>query len=1405
MLMRLKRVSCALFLSLVLVSCAPTTAIFIGGAVAAGGVAALFLGGDHKAKLPGVVSNPTPADNASNVALNQNLSWTAATRTKYYKVYLDQTNPPSALLCGSLTATTIDPGYIDNGAVYYWRVDACNSRGTTAGPVWTFTTQSVLPAPAQVSNPAPADNAADVALNATLSWDVADYASSYDVYFDTVNPPVTLLCGSLTGTSVSPGALLNGTTYYWRVDSVNPAATTAGAVWQFATTMVYGPVISDISPTAIFIGDNITITGQYFSDNAGTVSFQGPATALNIYLWNDSTIICEVPSGASSGDVSVTNSIGASNGYAITVVDVLTITTATLPDAGLAALYSASIATNGGLAPLAWDNVGEIPPGLVLDNGIGLISGTPTLGGAFNFTIIVTDSMPTPQSVNQSYTLNVIALPLIVNISPGAALEGDNVTITGQYFSDNVGTVTFGGSVTAVVFELWNDSMIICTVPAGALTGDVTVTSSVGTSPGYAFTVLGTLDIVTTSLPDAALGIAYSEFLNATGGTPAYTWGNSGELPLGLALNTATGEISGTPTLAGVYNFYATIVDSGGPAQQDCQSLSITVIAPPVADFTADCLSGFTPLVVTFTFTGSGTVDSYLWLFGDGENSTEISPAHTYTTEGTFTVSLTVTNIAGGDTATKTGYISVDLAGRPTIVTVAPADNTTDVSIGTAITAAFSEDMNASTITSSTFFLTPNVPGTITYNAADYTATFTPAGALAFSTIYFVTVTNGVKDATDVPMRNDYIWSFSTGAPADDNTCVFVDWTNAGTENGTMAAPYNTITEGVTFAGGRIIIVASGTYAESINFTPGLYMYGGYNASSLYTQRTAFSSVINATLPVAVLITNGSSPTTIDGFEIRGGTGTDTVGVLLNSSSMVSITNCRIFGGAGTTFAAGVYCHNSPSGSIQDCYIYGYIGTSGYTYAIIECNSNVDVRSNTLFGGSSATGYNYGIGCFQYSSPLVEYNDITGGNAGLCRGVYCITGCWPTVRECTIVGCSSATGASYCVLAVDNSSLSIDDCDMTNGIRATGAPLLSYPALRRCTVTGTSTVGNAFLIDGNASMIIEDCTATGQLCMAGAAGFTVVTVDNLTMTQTRNMRAVFAANGILIFENSSVTATVNQEVIYANANANATFRNCKIQGGGTTVPIVRQVAGSAALVLENNNIFGTNYTAVQYDAGTGGIYGNVIIPGNATTASTYGISTTRSIPIINNYVYSGTTTAGIQDSVAIYLNPTAGYTAAITNNTLRCQGVATQRRTIGFYITAGARPIIANNIIYMNPAGAPAFAFREWGGTSDPDRIENNCAYGWTVLYRDDGTDITDVPTMEASVVTTGTVAASGNIDNDPLLTTETFHSYHLQAASPCVDHGRDTSGATYGTVTQDIDGEARPKGAAYDIGCDEQ
>jgi hypothetical protein len=100
-----------------------------------------------------------------------------------------------------------------------------------------------------------------------------------------------------------------------------------------------------------------------------------------------------------------------------------------------------------------------------------------------------------------------------------------------------------------------------------------------------------------------------------------------------------------------------------------------------------------------------------------------------------------------------------------------PVDGETGVPSETIIAAAFSTDMDPSTINTNTFTLDPSVRGTVAYE--DQTAGFFPSSNLEWGTTYTATLTTGVKDLHGNSAQRDYSWSFTTADEPGSN-CVDV-------------------------------------------------------------------------------------------------------------------------------------------------------------------------------------------------------------------------------------------------------------------------------------------------------------------------------------------------------------------------------------------------------------------------------------------------------------------------------------------------------------------------------------------------------------------------------------------------------------------------------------------------------
>jgi PKD repeat protein len=107
---------------------------------------------------------------------------------------------------------------------------------------------------------------------------------------------------------------------------------------------------------------------------------------------------------------------------------------------------------------------------------------------------------------------------------------------------------------------------------------------------------------------------------------------------------------------------YTVSLTVSGPAGSDTETKIdyISVYDVPVADFSANQTNGCAPLTVEFTDLSTGDPDTWSWTFGDGGTSGDQNPTYTYENAGTYSVTLTTSNLCGSDGETKIDYIQVD-------------------------------------------------------------------------------------------------------------------------------------------------------------------------------------------------------------------------------------------------------------------------------------------------------------------------------------------------------------------------------------------------------------------------------------------------------------------------------------------------------------------------------------------------------------------------------------------------------------------------------------------------------------------------------------------------------------------------------------------------------------------------
>ncbi len=209
---------------------------------------------------PSAPSNPSPADNTTNVSTSVLLSWSCSDPDgdpRTYDVYFGTASTPPLANSGQ-SNTLYNPGTLEEETTYYWKIVAHDDHShSTDGDIWQFTTESTNQPPNAPSSPSPTDNATDVSTSTTLSWSCNDPDGdplTYDVYFGTTSSPVLVNSGQ-NNAIYNPGALTQNTTYYWKIVAHdNHAHSTAGDVWKFTTGTNQAPN----SPTNPIPEDNAT-------------------------------------------------------------------------------------------------------------------------------------------------------------------------------------------------------------------------------------------------------------------------------------------------------------------------------------------------------------------------------------------------------------------------------------------------------------------------------------------------------------------------------------------------------------------------------------------------------------------------------------------------------------------------------------------------------------------------------------------------------------------------------------------------------------------------------------------------------------------------------------------------------------------------------------------------------------------------------------------------------------------------------------------------------------------------------------------------------------------------------------------------------------------------------------------
>jgi hypothetical protein len=191
----------------------------------------------------------------------------------------------------------------------------------------------------------------------------------------------------------------------------------------------------------------------------------------------------------------------------------------------------------------------------------------------------------------------------------------------------------------------------------------------------------------------------------------------------------------------------------------------------------------------------------------------------------------------------------------PTVSSVTPAAGSTGNPVSVAPTATFSQAVVPSTVS---FTVKDSggvsVAGSVSFNAANTVATFTPSSSLQASTTYTATV-SGAQNSSGTPMSSPFTWSFTTSAPS---TCPCSIWNNATPSGASDAPDTSAVNLGVQFQAATSGHITGIRFYKEVDNT-GTHVGSLWTASGTLLATGTFTSEsasgwqqLNFTTPVAV-------------------------------------------------------------------------------------------------------------------------------------------------------------------------------------------------------------------------------------------------------------------------------------------------------------------------------------------------------------------------------------------------------------------------------------------------------------------------------------------------------------------------------------------------------------------------
>jgi uncharacterized repeat protein (TIGR01451 family) len=584
--------------------------------------------------------------------------------------------------------------------------------------------------------------------------------------------------GFVTGLDAPWGIAVSGNNLYIANSNVRTvgeynAVTGAALNTSFINGLIgaYGLAVSGGKLFVVNSGYNVV--GEYDAANGAAINpnfITGVLTPVGITISGNSIFIANSGFSMTDGTVAEYDATtgAAINGNLVTGLDDplgVAVLPGEIPPFALhyslnPAVYSKGLAitantpTAGGDPVISYSVSPALPAGLALNPATGAITGTPVaVVAATNYTVTATNTGGST-TVALSITVND-APPSALAYSVNPAIYTRGLAIAANNPHSNGGAVVSYSVLPALPSGLalnTSTGVITGTPLALAPTANYTVTA---TNSGGSATVA--LNITVNDVPPSSLtysanpaiytkGAAIAANNPGSSGGPVVSYSVSPALPAGLALNTSTGVISGTPTaLAPAANYTVTATNTGGSAMvalnltvNDVPPSSLTYSANPVIYIKGAAIVANNPS------SGGGPVVSYSVL--------PALPAGLVLNTSTGVITGTPTALASAANYTVTAANSGGSASAALNITVNDvppssltySSNPAVYTKGAAI-AANNPSSNGGPVVS--YSVLPALPAGLTLNVSTGVITGTPT-ALAPATNYTITATNSGGSAT---------------------------------------------------------------------------------------------------------------------------------------------------------------------------------------------------------------------------------------------------------------------------------------------------------------------------------------------------------------------------------------------------------------------------------------------------------------------------------------------------------------------------------------------------------------------------------------------------------------------------------------------------------------------------------